>query len=50
MKLISNTDYGIETAEMVVDEKLSIEKAFLFRCKYDQFLKKPLTLGMFCTV
>lgn len=47
MKLISNTEYGIEIAEMVVDEKLSIEKAFLLRCKYDQFLKQPLKLEMF---
>ncbi|RUT68668.1 hypothetical protein D0817_20115 [Flavobacterium cupreum] len=46
-KLISNTAYGIEVAEMVVNEKLSIEEAYLKCCKYDQFLSQKVTLGIF---
>jgi hypothetical protein len=46
-KLIPNTDYGIELAKMVIEKKITTEKAFLLRCKYDQLLKQPLALGMF---
>lgn len=47
MKLISMTDFVLEQTELYKEDKISVFDFALRVKKYAQFLKQPLTLGMF---